>query len=154
MFLKINTCDFNLDELEAIDNLMDLWGEGHTGDDAPLSSSIVGAIVPGVSFRPPLSLKPKSLTFAMLINNPNIWAFVQQMTSEITKMDFGNRSANNLSLRHRQALKSLQNNSSLVVKLADKGGNVVIMDVENYKCMCWDILNNMEWYHPISKNCS
>lgn len=39
-----------------------------------------------------------------------------------------------------------------MVKPADKGGNVVIMDVDNYEVMCRDILNNREWYQPISKN--
>lgn len=57
----------------------------------------------------------------------------------------------NLSPRLRQALTSLQKNSELIIKPADKGGNLVVMDRTKYELMCLRILKNREWYRPISQ---
>lgn len=135
-------------ELQALDDLMQLWEEGHTSDaKAPLPSC--GVVVPGVSFPPPVPFRPKSCTFPSLQINPNIWAFVQQTAFEIENMDLEKLHTHNLSSRHRKALQDLQCHPDLVIKQADKGGNV--MDVPAYKRMCLDILDNRHWYHPISK---
>lgn len=37
----------------------------------------------------------------------------------------------------------------MVIKPSDKGGNNVLMSHLQYQHMCYDILNNREWYHPI-----
>lgn len=137
---------------KAIDDLMELWEEGHTGDDAPLVPPMEGVVVPGVVFLPPMSFKFKSRAFPTLSNNPNIWAFVQQVTNEIDgfwQQTF--QQSIKQSKRHRQAPKSLQHHSRLVVKPADKGGNVVVMYVEKYEIMCRHLLKHKEWYRPISK---
>lgn len=110
-----------------------------------------GVVIPGVAFPPPTSFKPKSRAFPTLSTNPNIWAFVQHITNEIDKIDFDNQFTNNLSKKQRQALTSLQNHPWLMVKPADKVGNVVVMNVETYERMCLDILDNKDWYRPISK---
>lgn len=49
----------------------------------------------------------------------------------------------NLSFRNRKALKDLQCHPGLVIKPADKGGNV-LMDVGVYERMCLDILDNRQ----------
>lgn len=71
--------------------------------------------------------------FPLLNTNPNIWAFVQQTTKEIENMNLGNHGHMNLSQAQKQAIKSLQNNSDIIIKPADKGGNLVIMNVDKMK---------------------
>lgn len=48
-------------------------------------------------------------------------------------------------------MSSLQNNKELIIKSADKGGNLVVMDRSNYEQMCLHVLQNREWYKPISQ---
>lgn len=84
-------------------------------------------------------------------NNPNIWAFVQQTTKEIENTVWSKTGQDNLSLMHRKALVYLQKNVDIVIKPTEKGGNLVIMNRENYEQMCMIILLNREWYRPISK---
>lgn len=52
---------------------------------------------------------------------------------------------NNLTFEEN-AQNFLRKNSSIVVKPSDKGGNVVIMDNQDYVLMCLNILNNKNWY--------
>ncbi|XP_077344465.1 uncharacterized protein LOC143988608 [Lithobates pipiens] len=141
----------NMTEHYAIKNLMELWEEGNTDDDDSEAISTPSLSVPGVSFPPPPSFKCKSRAFPLLNANPNIWAFIQQTTIEIEKLSFHSPLSNNLSLQHRAAIKSLQKNTNLIIKPADKGGNLVIMEVVQYTSMCRNILSNRNWYRPISK---
>lgn len=108
------------------------WEEGATDDNDMLESE-PGIVALSVSFPPPTSFKPKSQNFLTLSTNPNIWAFVQQITTAINNMDLANSYPLNLSAAHRKALKSLQ-----------RGGNVVVMDTALYERMCYDILGNRE----------
>lgn len=112
----------------------------------------VGYCRPWSLLPPPTSFKPKSRNFPNLSTNPNLWAFVQQVTTAIEGMNPTSSSPSNLSPALTKALKSLQNHPELVIKPADKGSNVVVMDVPFYEHMCHDILNNHDWYRPISKS--
>lgn len=119
-----------LAEIKAIEELMSLLEEGGIEDDYPSSTDDVGIVVPGVCFPPPpTSFKPKSQTFSTFSTNPNIWAFVEQMTNAIKDLDLSNLHSSNLSLAHRKAIKTLQNHPGLIIKPADKGRNIVVMDV-------------------------
>lgn len=60
------------------------------------------------------------------------------------------RSLGNLTKKEKTALKSLRDNHELMVKLADKGGNIVIMENHQYQEMCENILQNDTWYKKIS----
>lgn len=42
-------------------------------------------------------------------------------------------------------------NDSIVNKTADKGGIIIEMNASQYEHMCLDILQNAEWYMPISE---
>lgn len=131
-----------LAEIQALEELMSLWEEGATdGDDVPHSAES-GIVALGVS--PPPLLNQNHEIF-QLSTNPNIWAFVQQITTAIDNMDLVHSCPSNLSIAHNKAHKSLQNHQGLVIKPADKGGNVVVMDVSFYKHMCRDILENRDW---------
>ena len=55
----------------------------------------------------------------------------------------------NVSLPERNAIKSLANDQSIIIKEADKGGTVVIMDRENYKEIVKTMLSNEEYYKEL-----
>lgn len=57
----------------------------------------------------------------------------------------------NLTAEERNALIRLKNNEKIVIKPADKGGAVVIMDKEAYKAEAYRQLNNEFYYKPIER---
>lgn len=84
-------------------------------------------------------------------NNPNIWAFIKQVPKEVEEMNCSGFIPDNLFPQLRKVLASLQNNKELIIKPADKGGNLVVMDRSKYEQMSLCILLNLEWYKPISQ---
>ena len=56
----------------------------------------------------------------------------------------------NVSLAERNAIKSVANDESIIIKEADKGGAVVIMDREHYKTMAETLLMDEEYYQELS----
>lgn len=134
-----------LAEIQALEELMSLWEEGCTdGDDSLDPTNLEAAALGAPPFPPPVSFKPKSVNFPNLSTNPNIWAFVQQVTNTIEGLNFNSAYPSNLTLAQIRAIKSLQNHPELTIKPADKGGNVVVMDVPFYEQMCLNILNNLD----------
>lgn len=138
-------------EHQALTDLMELWEEGHTTDDEAVLVPPPALSVAGVTFPPLQPFKPKSRNFTLLNTNPNIWALVQQVSQNIEKQKFQSSVDSNLTPTQLEAIKSLQNNLYIIIKPADKGGNLVIMNVEQYESMCRRILENSDWYRPISK---
>lgn len=58
----------------------------------------------------------------------------------------------NLSREETTALESLANDKSIVIKEADKGGAVVIMDSGFYKDHIMKMLSNVDYYQEIPTN--
>lgn len=111
-----------------------MGGEFSESIDSPLDSPLLrDRITSNKCFPPPQLFKPKSKNFPTLGNNPNIWAFVQQITKEVEEMTWSRSCPDNFSPPHRKALQSLQKNVDLIIKPADKGGNLVVMDCANYE---------------------
>ncbi|XP_061190029.1 uncharacterized protein LOC133197859 [Saccostrea echinata] len=63
-----------------------------------------------------------------------------------------NNTRNNLRKEEEKAVQSLTNDSSIVIKEADKGGAVVVMNAEFYKTKILQMLINSEFYDEISEN--
>lgn len=76
--------------------------------------------------------------------------FFSESDSKLRSLPAIRNESSNLSPPMSQALKQLQTYTHLEIKQSDKGGNVVVMDVEYYKQLCLKILNNREWYKQIS----
>lgn len=77
--------------------------------------------------------KRKSTTFPPLNLSPNINAFTSQVTKELRDLQQSPDKNPNLDPKLRKALKSLQENSDIIIiKLANKGGNNVILDKTQY----------------------
>lgn len=62
----------------------------------------------------------------------------------VKKLNLNSHKHKNITYQQHQAILQLQNNRDITIKMADKGGNVVVMDTENYRQMCLDILCNEE----------
>ena len=61
-------------------------------------------------------------------------------------------SKHNLTYEERKSLNDLQNDKSIIIKEADKGSAVVIMNSENYKQLCLDIIDNDDNYYKLDTN--
>lgn len=70
------------------------------------------------------------------------------VTNEIMALKDGPQSQN-LSVGHQEALVQLKAMTNIIIKEADKGGCVVVLDLDHYKKMCFNIINNTTWYQPI-----
>ncbi|CAJ0920486.1 unnamed protein product, partial [Ranitomeya imitator] len=96
------------------------------------------------NFSPPKSCAPVE-TFITLIDRE-----VTNFCKQIVRGDFTFRS--NLGQTERMALKTLMSDKDIVIKAADKGGAIVIMD---YSFYCLEILSqlaNRNVYQPLTNN--
>ena len=58
----------------------------------------------------------------------------------------------NLSLSEEKALKSLAKDESIIIKEADKGGAVVIMNKDYYEAKIMNMLSDSEYYSELTEN--
>ena len=58
----------------------------------------------------------------------------------------------NINIKQRHAINDLINNKNIIIKEADKGGAVVIMNTTHYKQMSDNILNDISYYKPLDKD--
>lgn len=68
------------------------------------------------------------------------------------KLEIHTKYPNNLTKKEMSALKTLSDNNQIIIKAADKGGNIVVLDNEKYVNMYNKIFNNLEWYRRIAAN--
>ena len=59
------------------------------------------------------------------------------------------RVKHDITLDQRKALKSLSEDKSIIIKEVDKGGSIVLMNVEFYKNKILEMLNNELYYSSI-----
>jgi hypothetical protein len=62
-----------------------------------------------------------------------------------------NRKPDNLSREERDALNGLRNDSDIVIKSADKGGAIVVMDKKFYVEACSNLLGDSKFYKQITQ---
>lgn len=135
---------FKMDEFRALRDLILLLEENDT-----MSHNNIPTSVPGPSPIPTNNqFKPKSRHFPDLSQNPQIWTFLQNVVSDIKHMDTPSR-WKNLTSTQRQAISRIHNHPDVIVKPADKGGNIVLLTRSFYEAMCIRILSNKDWYKRI-----
>lgn len=100
--------------------------------------------------NPTLMFKKASTTFPSSSINPNVAVFLKQTIHDICKLSQSKFKPRNLSYDENQVLHHLTKNSKIVIKPSDRGGNVVVMNNDDYTSMCLNILENREWYRQIS----
>lgn len=74
------------------------------------------------------TFRPKSQKFPPLKSSPCIWAFLTKVTKAVEQLNFPPIQGGSLNQKQLQALNNLSDNLSIVIKPADKGGKVVVMD--------------------------
>ena len=81
-------------------------------------------------------------------NTPKLTSFINNFQNDIHKTLTENKTkfCNNLSTDERKALKDLSTDKSIIIKPADKGGAIVIMNAEDYEKVCLDHLADKTFY--------
>ena len=81
-------------------------------------------------------------------NSEVLEEYITQVTTDIEIMvqDFQDLNWDNLSKNEREALEKLKTNQSIVIKIADKGGTIVVMDRSEYTELIKKDLNNSKYY--------
>lgn len=80
-----------------------------------------------------MNLKGGGSKFVPNVSDPLITAFEKLVLRDIQQLESTEqRIWNNLPWQERRALQNLANDSSIVIKEADKGGGIVLLDRESY----------------------
>lgn len=95
-------------------------------------------------------LKTKSKISPPNTFNKSAGLFLKMVSAELETIRKRPATNRNISSAQYQAIQNLKSYSNLVIKEADKGGKVVVLDRDQYKNICLDILSNRIWYKPIS----
>lgn len=88
---------------------------------------------------------------------PEIDLFLKLVTAEFDKMvqnydTYIPGKGKNLKKSEMEALLSLEKDDTIILKPADKGGNLVLMDHKKYTTMCHQLLRDRETYKVLSKD--
>uniref|UniRef100_A0A803JSK4 Reverse transcriptase domain-containing protein n=1 Tax=Xenopus tropicalis TaxID=8364 RepID=A0A803JSK4_XENTR len=76
---------------------------------------------------------------------------IMQDLEEMVKKN-NKKKRNNCSKEEYEALKSLERNTEIIIKPADKGGGIVIMDKEKYVAECERLLSDKETYKELNRD--
>ncbi len=98
-------------------------------------------------FRTPSSWDPPKS------NDHNLEAYIEHTEQSITSLDFSvNHRHNNITKEERSALYNLRDNSSIVIKEADKGSAVIVMDSDTYRNEALRQLRNENTYKALASD--
>lgn len=97
-----------------------------------------------------LDLRDKSRVFPPSSINKSAQLFLKLVSNDILSLPLPKITTPNLSKPQQDALRKLKSHDHIIIKEADKGGQVVVLDMAQYKTMCTDIQDNKDWYQPIS----
>ena len=81
--------------------------------------------------------------------NSNLTKYFKSITNEISNFLNKNTPTDTLEPHLKQALTDLQNDSTIEIKPADKGGATVILNKEDYHNKIMALLNNTDFYRPL-----
>ncbi|CAH2275935.1 Hypothetical predicted protein [Pelobates cultripes] len=73
-------------------------------------------------------------------------------TNEIESLETPIRREDNLTAAERRALTELSHEPNLVIKASDKGGNIILLDKNNYIEMCMEHLQYKQHYSHLPKD--
>jgi len=84
---------------------------------------------------------------------PKLESYLSCIKTDITNLlNQPQKTKTNLTVEERLALQNLSSNSNLIIKKADKGGKIVIMERELYINNCEKQLNDTEFYEKITND--
>ncbi|XP_073508111.1 uncharacterized protein [Phyllobates terribilis] len=99
----------------------------------------------------PKNIMPRSAAFPPLSACPAVEIFVNLVTNDFQKITTRKR-LDNLSRAERQALDDLKSYDDIVIKPADKGGNVVLWPKEKYEREAYKQLKDRDTYLKVQNN--
>ncbi|XP_068113208.1 uncharacterized protein [Hyperolius riggenbachi] len=104
----------------------------------------------GVSQSP---FRPASKFLPSFNTCPQVQVFFDVVSSEVQQIANTNeREFDNLTRQERKALGDLSRRTDIIIREADKGGNVVIWPREQYEREVYRQLNNTDFYRKLSGN--
>ena len=65
-------------------------------------------------------------------NHHSVGTFIDLVNNDLKAMNPKHKQTDNLSQKEKETLEILRNRTDIVITRADKGGAVVIMDIETY----------------------
>ena len=96
--------------------------------------------------------KPKS-NFCPNVSNHSINTFCRIVEHEVLKVNEQPfRVSSNLSQREKKALTMLLDDKDLVLKPADKGGGIVVQDMQKYRLEILSQLSDVKFYKPLKND--
>lgn len=99
------------------------------------------------------SLKKASSMYPAPSSNHGVATFLKMTSQETKSLNCTLTYSENLTKGDEvgvtKSTKSRSKNHTIKIKSSDKGGNIVIMDNEQYRKMCFKILQNHDWYRQI-----
>ena len=82
-------------------------------------------------------------------HNNSIEQYVSHVYREISYLRYPYAPANNLSLMELVAMHDLKSNTNIIIKPADKGGKIVLLDKSSYLQEAYRQLNDPTYYTPV-----
>ncbi|KAM4015995.1 uncharacterized protein ACNLHF_002507 [Anomaloglossus baeobatrachus] len=99
----------------------------------------------------PSSIYPRSTTFPPFSLCPQVDIFNKLVTEDLKKLN-KNTNNHNLSLKQKKAIEELKALEGVVIKPADKGGNVVVWPIQMYEREVFRQLRDQDTYTSLSGN--
>ena len=100
----------------------------------------------------PIPFRQKSNYEPPVSTNRRIEDYVHALKIETTKLWPHKTISHNLSLQERQALRDLSRNKDLVIKKADKGSTIVILDKKDYMTKGFKHLSDLDTYKKLDQD--
>ncbi|CAH2219836.1 Hypothetical predicted protein, partial [Pelobates cultripes] len=122
---------------------------GLSVQDYELSKTLDSLLAENDVSRPLTDFKPQSYFTPNFADTPHVDLFVQISLNELETTVNQGSTTSNLSFMERKALKDLQQQTEIIIKPADKGGNIVLMNRSEYVAMCMSHLDDSTHYRTL-----
>ena len=114
--------------------------------DPDLRSAYFNQIPPGlVKFRKPSTWTPRT-------NDPCVNAFIHNVHKSMSELNPRSRETHNLTKEERSSLNNLKSNGNIVIKKADKGSSIVVMNRSDYISEAERQLSDTNFYQVQTKD--
>lgn len=141
-----------LSERRALENLNSLLKESEPKDlidKIDLELLLKGENTSGGAASKKSSLKKTSSIYPAPSSNQGVSTFLKMTCQEIRNLKSKSFIAENLTPNEKVALRNLSSLHEITIKASDKGGNIVLMDNDQYSRMVKIFMHNRDWYRPV-----
>ena len=112
-------------------------------EDNPNDDSFKKEIPPGlVKFRPPSNWTPPRV-------DPHVQLFANNVIKDLSTAKLIQPQQNNLTKEEKTALSDLKNNRQIIIKKADKGSSIVVMNIKDYIVEAERQLSDTAYYKEV-----